>query len=773
MAVKLKEKRNPYRWFSGAILGAFLFSGNLSLWTAQEAIQMSIDQIFARYALFNLFLVKNATIQANWLGDGNVFWYEENTTAGRIFHKVDPRRGLKTPVFDQAKLRPALARYLGHEPREPGVPFRQFIWDEKEGSVRFRLEDKDLVCRLDSYAVSPVPPALLEQEKMRAPKFIQKGYWAEDPDILEAPSPDGRRLLGTERFNLYLRSSRADKKEFATSDGKAEVEWSVLNASWSPDSARAVVQRIDYRGLHRYPVVHWLKEPEEVEWLPYTKTGQPLEKVELHFFDPAGPRTIRIQGTGEADFYYRLIGWRPDGAEFIFSKMNRRWNQLDLMAADPETGASRVILSEKSPTFLSWDFGRFGSVRPYFLEQGKKFLWRSERDGWFHIYLYDIQGNLIRQLTRGEFPVLRVEAVDEPRGWVYLAARAETRLYETHLYRVNLEGREFRRLTEGPGSHSIQMAPSRDYFLDTHSTVNRPPVTELRKTDGTLVETVCRADTRELDKIGWTPPEEFVVKADDGRTDLYGVLYKPYDFDPQKKYPAIDYIYGGAAHEQVPRTFSEGSWPRALAQAGFCVFVVDNRGTPGRSKAFHDVAFRNFGRFEIPDHIAALKHLAAKRPYLDTSRVGIYGGSAGGYFTLRAMLTAPEIYRAGVSIFPVADIVDHIPVVERTMGLPQDNPEGYEQASNLRLAEKLQGDLLLIGGTSDINAPFTAVMKMADALFKAGKQFRMLVMPEQNHGPVSMRFTFLKDGTISLRGSAGIHFEAVRKHFGETLLRGR
>ncbi|MBM3294423.1 MAG: hypothetical protein FJY82_07845 [Candidatus Aminicenantes bacterium] len=749
------------------VLAMFLLAEKALSAGTQEATRLSGDQIFARYALFNLFLVKNGIIQASWLGDGNAFWHAESTDIGRIFFKVDPQTGSKTPVFDLEKLRRALTRQLGHEPREAGVPFRQFSWNEKEGSVRFHLEEKDLICRLDSYAVSAVPPALLEEEKLRTPRFVQKGYWAEDPDILEVPSPDGGRLLGAERFNLYVRFSREDKKEFATSDGTEEVQWSVLNASWAPDGRCAVVQKRDYRGLDRYPVVHWLKNPEEVEWVFYTKTGRPLEKVELHVFDPASSKTLRIQGIGEADFYCRIIGWRPDGSEFIFAKTNRRWNRLDLMAADPKTGASRLILSEKSPTFLNWDFS---SIRPHFIEQGKKFLWRSERDGWFHLYLYDIQGNLVRQLTRGAFPVLGIEGVDEERGWVYLTARAETRIYDTHLYRVNLEGREFRRLIESPGSHSIQMAPSRDFFLDTHSTVSRPPVTELRRADGTLVETICRADTRELEKAGWTPPEEFVVKADDRTTDLHGVLYKPHDFDPAKKYPVIDNIYGGPARTQVPRSFTEGTWPRALAQAGFLVMVVDNRGTPGRSKAFHDVAFRNFGKFEIPDHVAVLKQLAAARPYVDASRVGIFGGSWGGYYTLRAMLTASEVYRAGVSYFPVADLVDHIPVAERTMGLPGDNPDGYAQASNLKLVEKLQGDLLLIGGTSDINAPLTAVMKMAEALIKAGKRFRMLVMPEQNHG-LGMSFSVAKDGTISLRGSAGFLYEAARTHFQASLLK--
>jgi dipeptidyl aminopeptidase/acylaminoacyl peptidase len=764
------EKRNPRAWVSRVIHTVFFLAAGFSSVIAQEAPQVPTDQVFARYALFNLLLVKNSTIRANWFNDGNAFWYREDATAGRTFYKVDPRTGLKTPVFDTTKLRQALIQQLGHEPRDAGVPFRTFSWNEKQASVRFRLEDKELVCHLDSYAITPVPPAILEEEKLLAPKFVEKGMYAEDDDIVEAPSPDGSRLLGSERFNLYFRSGKSDKKEFMTTDGTAEIQWSVSDACWSPDGNHAVVQKIDYRGLNRFPIVHWLRQPEELVWLPYTKTGQPLEKVELYFVQPAGSGTIRIQGTGEVDFFYRIIGWRPDGGEFIFGKTNRVKNQMDIMAADPKTGRVRLILSEQSSTFLSWDYQY--SIKPYFIEQGRKFLWRSERDGWFHIYLYDISGNLIRQLTQGEFPVLGIEDVDEEGGWVYFAARAETRLYDTHLYQVNLAGRGFKRLTEGTGTHSIQMAPARNFFLDTHSTVNRPPVTELRKTDGTLVTTICRADIRELEKIGWTPPEEFIVKADDGKTDLHGVLYKPHDFNPEKKYPVIDHIYGGPSLAQVPRSFSAGSWPRALAQAGFVVFSVDNRGTPGRSKAFHDVAFRNFGNFEILDHVAAIKQLAAARPYMDLTRVGVYGGSAGGYFTLRALLTAPGIYRAGVSIFPVADLYDHNPMIERTMGLPRDNPQGYEQASNIKLAGKLQGDLLLVGGTSDINAPFTAVMKMADALIRAGRQFRMIVMPEQNH-VLDMGYDIANDGTISLRESAGFLYEAVRKHFQDTLLRGR
>lgn len=382
-----------------------------------------------------------------------------------------------------------------------------------------------------------------------------------------------------------------------------------------------------------------------------------------------------------------------------------------------------------------------------------------------------MNGRLIRQLTEGEFPVVRVAAVDEKAGWVYFIAQGDKqRVYDTHLYRVNLEGKGFTRLTEAPGQHDLQLfgyifhrvefAPSEQFFLDTHSTTARPPTVELRRADGILLQTLSRANSDGLKELKWSPPEEFVVKAADGNSDLYGVLYKPYDFDPKKKYPVIEYIYGGGS--VVPRTFSPefgmGVEAQAMAQLGFIVFIVDGHG-PGiggtRGREFERVTYGTWGRYEIPDHVAALKQLAEKRPYMDLSRVGIIGLSMGGYYAIRALLQAPDVYHVGIAVAPVIEISEHYNY--RWLGPPERNKDAYEYASNLRLAGNLKGKLLLIHGTSDTAVPFSQTMRMVEALIRAGKPYDLIVPPEWGHW----------DNETRARES--YRLEAIRRYFQEHL----
>jgi dipeptidyl aminopeptidase/acylaminoacyl peptidase len=370
------------------------------------------------------------------------------------------------------------------------------------------------------------------------------------------------------------------------------------------------------------------------------------------------------------------------------------------------------------------------------------FILRSERDGWNHLYLYDLDGNLIRRLTEGAWPVLRVVAVDEKGGWVYFIAQADAqRPYDTHLYRVDLEGKNFKQLTQAPGQHSpfrlrrrrkgIEFSPSKEFFLDTHSSVHRPPAVELRRADGTLLQILSKANIDALiSELKWRPPEEFVVKAADGETDLYGILYKPFDFNPNKKYPVIEIIYAGSTY--VPRTFVHGPWQQALAQLGFIVFIVDGRGTGERGKEFRDLVYGKMGRYEIPDHVAALRQVAEPRPYMDFTRVGVFGYSWGGYFALRALLQAPEVYQVGVAGAPITDMAEHWGN-ELNLGPPQENKEGYEFASNIRLAGNLKGKLLLIHGTSDRAVPFSHTVKMLEALIQANKPYDLIVLPGVGH----------------------------------------
>jgi dipeptidyl aminopeptidase/acylaminoacyl peptidase len=294
----------------------------------------------------------------------------------------------------------------------------------------------------------------------------------------------------------------------------------------------------------------------------------------------------------------------------------------------------------------------------------------------------------------------------------------------------------FTRLTEAVGVHEIQFSPSKEFFLDTHSYVSRPPTIELKRADGGLLQILSKANIDALKKeLKWTPPEEFVVKADDGKTDLWGLLCKPYDFDPNKKYPVINFVYTNF-YPLVPEFGPK--YCEDFTKLGFIVFQVWERGTPMRNKEFREVALGKIGRYEIPDNVAALKQLGEKWPYMDLSRVGIHGGSWGGYASTRGLLLAPDVYKVGIAERPYMELYDGA-WIELGMGLPQNNPEGYEYGSNLRLAKNLKGKLLLIARTSDISAAFSATMKMVDALIRAGKgkHFELMVLPEATHlGPL-------------------------------------
>ena len=483
-----------------------------------------------------------------------------------------------------------------------------------------------------------------------------------------------------------------------------------------------------------------------------------MPRTELHVVDVLAKTAVPVD-LGEEDHQLFVIGWTPDGSELLFLRMSREFKKLDLMAADPNTGAARVVLEETQDTFIKGIASNPGWTQLFtLLPDGERFLWISERDGWDHLYLYNLDGTLIRRLTDGEFPVLGVTSVDPEEGWVYFTAHAEERVYDTHLYRVGLDGKGFTRLTEATGQHAVAFSPSKQYFIDIHSTVARAPTTELRAADGRLIRTLYTADTDALADLRWSPPEEFIVKADDGETELHGVMYKPHDFDPRRRYPVLDYIYNGPQTTWVPRTFTDGRGVRAaaLAQLGFITFLVDGRGTTERGKAFQDVVYLEFGSHEIPDHVATLKQLGGERAYMDLGRVGIFGGSWGGYMTVRAMLTAPHVYHAGVATNGVMDHYDHMAyAIEPYMGLPQNNPTAYEASSSHPYADKLEGKLLLIHSTSDVNATFSATMKIVESFVRAGKPYDLVVFPEQNHWPAG--------------ASQRYYMEASRRYFQEHL----
>ncbi len=564
-------------------------------------------------------------------------------------------------------------------------------------------------------------------------------------------APDERRVAGV--FSAPLGDRRVTHADGAlvasgegieaplhlTADEGEDVYWLAGPEGWSPDGSAYCAQRLDARDVHRLPVVEYREAVETYELAPYQKAGTAFPEQELVVFHlPGGERTVVDLGS-EEDLYVFLLGWREGGEELLFLRLSRPADRLDLMAADPATGASRIVLTDRQETFVGGLDFVTGGWREYFrpLEGGEGFLWLSERDGWRHVYHHDYDGDLIARVTEGAFPVQRIVGVDAERGRVYVMANAEERLYDTHLYRAPLAGGELVRLTEAVGEHEVDLSPSMRYFVDVHSSLDRPPSSELRDVEGKRICTLAEADVSRLEELGWTPPEPFTVSAADGKTELHGVLFKPRFFDPDRRYPIIDYVYSGPFITAVPTDFEQRTShlarnARAMAQMGFVTVIVDPRGTTERGKAFQDASYGRIGQIEIPDHAATLRQLGARHPWIDLERVGVCGGSWGGYFALRAMLTAPEVFHVGVSIAP-GELTEAAPINEPYMGLPEENPEGYAAGLNAPLAANLEGKLLIIHGTADVNAPFSVTMRMVEALIEADRPFDLLVIPGATH----------------------------------------
>jgi dipeptidyl aminopeptidase/acylaminoacyl peptidase len=553
------------------------------------------------------------------------------------------------------------------------------------------------------------------------------------------PAPPGLDRLN--RRGDTLRILRADGGEAARLVEAPDTGWQVGPAGWHPDRRWLGAVRMTSEGVHTVPVIDYSRPLESVEQVEYPKSGTPLPVPTLHIIDTqaGGMREARIDGR---DAYVWVAGWRAEPAELLVMRMSRTGKELALFAVDPDDGSSRLLARDERPetSVAALDFATGGwQNQVTVLPDGSGFLWFSERDGWRHLYRYGWDGGAPRQLTRGAFPVHRVERVDSASGRIYAVASAEAgRPYEQHLYLVPAAGGALRRLTQEPGMHDVQFSPSGRAFLDVHSSIDRPYATDLRRADGTLVARLETADTSALAALGHRPPEPFTALAADGTTELHGVIYTPTDFDAARRYPVVDYIYAGpwisAVQKEYAPTLGMHRIPAALAQMGLVVVAVDARGTPGRSKAFQDATYGRVGQMEIDDHVAALRAAARTRPWMDLSRAGIAGHSWGGYFALRGMLTAPDFFRAGYAGAP-GDLTESAVINEPHMGMPAENPEGYATGSNIPLAARLAGPLKIMHGTSDVNAPFSTTMRMISALIAANRPYDLLVVPGGPHNP--------------------------------------
>ena len=639
-------------------------------------------------------MYSSAVIPA-WLDSSHYFWYKNHERGGDFYYLVNAKTGKKQRGTDKKQL----AAFLTGKQK----PLAEILL--KEG------DEKNANYRRNGEEAKPVV------------------------------SPDAKWEAYIRDNNVYIRPAgdEKDKKkeEIAlTTDGTTNLFYSSYMI-WSPDSRKLATVKVRGVQERRIPLIESSPESQRqpiLQWRDYAKPGDVIEVCLPALFDIESRKQILLNVEPYANqFTLYLTGWRKDSRAFTF-EFNQRGHQRYIVGEVNATdGTIRHLADEQSNTFIHY----YQNYR-YDLNDGKEMLWSSERDGWRHLYLMDgNSGNVKQQVTRGEWVVRRVDFVDEANRTVYFFASGFNKgedPYNLHYCRINLDGTGFTDMTPENGNHRISFSKDRAYFVDTYSRPDLPAVSQLKKTEDASVVTVLeKCDVSDLVAEGWQMPEVFSAKGRDGKTDIWGNIYRPTGFDPSRSYPVVEMIYAGPHDSHVDKDFKPAHHLISrLVELGFIVVSIDGMGTSNRSKAFHDVCWKNLKDAGFPDRIAWIKAAAEKYPSMDTSRVGIYGWSAGGQNAMAALLFHNDFYKAAVALCGCHDNrMDKIWWNEQWMGYPID--ESYSASSNVDNAYRLKGKLLLINGELDDNVDPASTLQVVNALMKANKKFEQLYLPGKSH----------------------------------------
>jgi len=694
-------------------------------------------------------LVLRDRIRPNWIGKSDRFWYRVRTPRGTEFVYVDPSRKLRRPAFDHAALAAALGRAADTSFAPDSLPFETLEWEEqgKTTSVVVSARKKTWRCDL----------ARMACDAFVAPKRAGPG---------EAASPDGRLVAFTKNRNLWVRQLESGQETQLTTDGALRYDYgsapesnlSTVTAQrsglpqapgvlWSADSKRLLTYRLDQRGLPEFGLVQSVvKEgwrPKIWSFVVPIPGDTAVARIEWVLFDATtGNRTTvdapRIPVLYQSPLTFREAWWDSTGSAVYYLERERGVRAMWLKAIDVATGRTRTLLEERGPTLVeaSLLLGLPPNVRV--IAGGTQAIWFSQRDGWAHLYRFDLaSGRVLNRVTQGDWVVREIVQVDEKAGklWFTAGGREPGRdPYYRHLYSVNLDGSALTLLSPEDAEHDVTPSPTGGWLLDRFSRVDLAPATVLRSADGKTVIPLESADISRLLATGWRYPERFSVKAADGTTDLYGIILRPSRFDSTRKSPVIEEIYPGPQTHKVPKAFIAGGDHHALVELGFVGVQVDGRGTPLRSKAFHSYSYRhleNGGGLE--DHVAAYRQLGTRYPFLDLDRIGIYGHSGGGFASTRAMFLYPDVYKVAVSSAGNHDQRGYIALWGETYhGLPVDTT--WAAQANASIAHRLQGKLMLAFGDMDDNVPPALTIQVIDALTRANKDYDLLIVPNGNHG---------------------------------------
>ena len=572
-------------------------------------------------------------------------------------------------------------------------------------------------------------------------------------------SPDGKWAVFVREYNVYLKNEDGQQEYQLTTDG-SEKDAYTRRFYFSPDSKKLVVIKEKKGEEHKVYFVESSPADQvqpKLHTIDYHKPGDVIDVERPCLFDIESKKQIPVSDELFSNPYnmydYR---WDADSSRFMFTYNQRGHQVLRVVGIDAVSGIATPIIDETSKTFICYSSKYYCNV----LDESSEIIWMSERDGWNHLYLYNSKtGSVKNQITKGHWVVRSVEFVDKGKRQVWFTAGGvypDQDPYYIHYCRVNFDGSDFTILTKGNGTHSAEFSPDRKYMIDTYSRVDMPPIHQLiRCSDEKKILDLGAANWDALLKTGWQKPEPFVAKGRDGETDIYGVIYRPTKFDPKQKYPVIEYIYAGPHDSFVPKKFAAYSGRMHLAELGFIVVQIDGMGTSNRSKKFHDVCWKNLADAGLPDRIAWIKAAAKKYPYMDDTRVGIYGGSAGGQNAAGAVMQYGDFYKAAVADCGCHDNrMDKIWWNEQWMGWPV-GPE-YEANSNVTLAKGMKGKLLLIVGEMDRNVDPATTMQVVDALIKADKDFDLLVIPGVGHGAGSGEYGSRRMNDFFVRHLLGV-----------------
>ena len=713
---------------SGVLLFALGSMSCISLW-AQGTVE-DYNRAYALREKYNAKHVLYAGVVPHWVDQTSAFWYVRQTEKGKEYVKVDAASKKRTALFDQQKMASALTEKAGREINAYNLPLQNCRLNISLDTLRFQLDGK-------FWAYSIKNNRLLDEGAI--PSRGKERHWMEVDDEKEGSpvtSPDGKWTAFIKNDNVYVREVATGKEKQLSQDGTLSNYYSSY-IQWSPDSKSVVSCRI--RPVEKRYVYYVESSPADqaqpkLHKQEYAKPGDELRfKVPCIFEVESGRRLI--PSTELFSHQYELSGpmWNADSKAITFEYNERGHKVYRVLEMSAVDGSVRTLIEEKEEKYVNYP-----RIYRNYLSDGKRIIWSSERDNYNHLYLYDrATGKPLNQITKGEWYVRGVQHVDEANEVIYFSANGMKKgedPYLIHYYKINFDGSNLVELTPEEGMHQCWYSSDYKYLVDVYSKVDQAPIAVLRDAkNGKIRMQLDKADISALLANGWKAPEVFSAKGRDGKTDMWGVIYRPSNFDPSTKYPVIEYIYSGPGDQYVPKTFSSYNWwMTSLAELGFIVVQVDGMTTSFRSKEFEEVCYKNLKDAGLPDHIAWIKAAAQKYPYMDIDRVGIFGCSAGGQESTGAVLFHPEFYKAAYSACGCHDNrMDKIWWNELWMGYPVD--ESYSACSNVDNAHLLSRPLMLVVGELDDNVDPASTMQVANALIKANKDFELVVIPGAHH----------------------------------------